>query len=440
MDGQHANRLNQEKKHPRHPVRIGIAVCLILTVIGTATALFLRGEDGVQAIALPVYPETGAQRLGANPLDPMYLGAIQDFAIRTAAVLAGGTTEENHLYAPLSLWFAMGISADCAVGPTRDELLQVMAVDAYPAEWITRQGGHLFRRLYGENEYGWFKPMNALWLDKGVAFHQAFLTSLAEQYFVESYGEDFTDPDAGRRIGDWITERTGGRLDVDVTPSPETVLSLVNVVSFSDQWQTRFDAAETKPGPFRLADGGVIEVPFMNRTDNIRLFLAEDGYTASRLEFKNGGSMVLVLPDEDQTPQSVLANPDWMKQIVDPQEERIGEVVLRIPRFDLRVEVEGIQQALETLGVEAAFDRDRADFSLLSDSRPLWIGDISQSVRVGIDEIGCVADAYTQVTYYGAARSEDRCELILDRPFLFLLLSRDHVPVVIGTVNNPLGG
>ena len=58
---------------------------------------------------------------------------------------------------------------------------------------------------------------------------------------------------------------------------------------------------------------------------------------------------------------------------------------------------------------------------------------------VTIDEEGIEAAAYTILADAGAAPPRDTAEInmVLDRPFLFVIESRDGLPLFAGIVNDP---
>ena len=65
---------------------------------------------------------------------------------------------------------------------------------------------------------------------------------------------------------------------------------------------------------------------------------------------------------------------------------------------------------------------------------------IDHAVRVGIDEEGVTGAAYTVIEpTYGSAgpQIKKKVDFILDRPFLFVITSRDGLPLFTGIVNEP---
>ena len=83
-----------------------------------------------------------------------------------------------------------------------------------------------------------------------------------------------------------------------------------------------------------------------------------------------------------------------------------------------------------------------ADFSgLLEDSRPLCISEILQKSKIDLTAEGTKAAAATVVTVMatGAAPSKEVIpkEVILNRPFAFVILSPEGAPLFLGKVMDP---
>ena len=76
---------------------------------------------------------------------------------------------------------------------------------------------------------------------------------------------DFSNDAAADAINAWTSTQTHGKIpklfdDLD----PSTVLVLANAVYFHADWQTKFNKAETRPGPFTTAAGAQVDVDYMN--------------------------------------------------------------------------------------------------------------------------------------------------------------------------------
>ena len=63
----------------------------------------------------------------------------------------------------------------------------------------------------------------------------------------------------------------------------------------------------------------------------------------------------------------------------------------------------------------------------------------ARAARIAIDEDGCIGAAFTVIESAptGTPPNPNEIDFVLDRPFLFVVSSRDHLPLFAGVVNHP---
>ncbi len=389
--------------------------------------------------AKPTYPKgIGFDDYEANrdlwaryPVEDAAWTSISDFSARSAA-LALGNTQANALYSPVSLWFALTICAESANGETRTALL-----DALGLPHDTDLGAlakAVYNRMYKDNKIGSLKLTNSLWVNESFPVKQEFLELAAEDFYAHSYHCDFSDPNTGKAMGDWLNEATVGLLGGQALETdPQTLMALFSAIYYSDQWTDEFRKENNATGNFHNADGTVSQTEYMNRTLGSHGWQTGNGWISSGLGLKNGGSMYFVLPDEGTSPADLLADPETLAEIFTQNNDGgWGEVVFQIPKFEVSDKLD-LKPVLEGMGAGIVFDYAQADFSNLSEAA-LGLSSVKQETTLSIDEKGVTAAAYTEILYCGAAPPNGRAELILDRPFLFFIKVAG-APLFVGVVN-----
>lgn len=114
-----------------------------------------------------------------NPVSAEFVGAAQAFSYDSAArLLAEGTKNRN--YSPLSLYYALALTAQGAEGKTEEEMLAVLGMKD-KAE-LAAQCGNLYRLLYRSHEYSRLKLANSLWTQQGLAFKDGFLGTAQDDF------------------------------------------------------------------------------------------------------------------------------------------------------------------------------------------------------------------------------------------------------------------
>ena len=394
-------------------------------------------EEGA-VLSAPVYPEAigyedyDAKFAAREDISESYLSAVRAFCEKSAALALSDTGGKNALVSPASLFFALAMAAEGANGDTKDQLLKALGTDD---TLLKSETGKLFRSLYFDNEIGSFKVYNSAWLDGRAEFDQDALNTLAESYYAECIAADFTGTAYKAQIAGWIRERTNGLLGGDpesFTVDPQTLMALINTLYYKDQWINRFDADKTAKANFHSADGSVVSFDFMNENGS-GSFDRTEQFTAASLQLKNG-SIRFVLPNAGITPEDILNDAAAFSSAVNGAPGGgFGEITWSIPKFDYSVELE-LSDTLKAMGITDAFVPETADFTGFTTSEKLFIGGVKQGSKIAVDENGIEAASYTEIAFAGSAMPTDHAEMILDRPFLYIV-SVGGIPAFVGIVN-----
>ena len=111
-------------------------------------------------------------------------------------------------------------------------------------------------------------------------------------------------------------------------------------------------------------------------------------------------------------------------------------VRIGLPKFEFDSEFD-LVPALQKLGVNKAFDIRQADFSDMGKCTDgnLFIGSAIHKTHIAVDEEKTKASAVTSISVDKADSAPSR-EVILDRPFVYMILDGDDLPMFIGVVAN----
>ena len=93
-------------------------------------------------------------------------------------------------------------------------------------------------------------------------------------------------------------------------------------------------------------------------------------------------------------------------------------------------------------GMPTAFRSDAANFTRMSDSKPLWIDSVVHKTYLRVDEKGTEAAAVTSVQTAGsAAPVSPPFQMTVDRPYLMALVDNDSGAILfLAAVRDPRGG
>jgi serpin B len=357
--------------------------------------------------------------------------------------------EENMFFSPYSISIALAMTYAGAEGQTADQMAQALHF-TLGAERLHPAFNHLALELEGRSKSEGIDPdqafqlsvANSIWGQAGFHFEPDFLDILAENYAAGMRLVDYQkDAESARlKINDWVSESTNQKIK-DIIPKGAldalTRLVLANAVYFKAAWMYPFEPEATRPEAFQLLDGAAVDVPMMHEQARLRSMQGE-GYRAVEIPYAGRQlSMVILLPDEGRFGEiEARLDAAWMNTAVSALQT--GEVILAMPKFTFEWS-QGLVDGLGALGMQDAFDPERADFSGMDGNRDLYITNILHKAFVAVDEAGTEAAAAT-VVIVGATSIQPTppVEFTIDRPFLFFV--RDNPTgtlLFLGRVTNP---
>ena len=282
--------------------------------------------------------------------------------------------------------------------------------------------------------------VNAIWGQEGYELLDAFLDTLAENYGSGLRLLDLAgDPETSRvTINDWVSEQTEDRIEELIPRGAVDTLTrmvLTNAIFFNAAWAEQFEEGATSDGPFFPLDGSTVTVPMMRQTESFG-YAEVDGLQAVELPYDGHEfSMVILLPAEGEFRafEETLDAPRVDAIVQDMGYTRIG---LTLPRFEFESGFK-LKEALAAMGMPVAFSPE-ADFSGMTGSRELFIGDVLHKAFVSVSEAGTEAAAATAVIMPATARQEELVAFIVDRPFVFFIRDIDTGAVLfVGRVVDP---
>lgn len=380
------------------------------------------------------------------------VAALNDFAARAYGQLAR-SSEANIIWSPASVAVALAMTRQGAVGATGTEMDGALgwtatgadpsviapAMNALTAALEARTGTF---EVNGEEVDVTLAIANSLWGQRGLAWGEDFLDTLAREFDAGMRVVDYmTDPDAARAaINDWVSQETMERIPellADGTVTRDLRLTLVNAVYMKAPWLSPFSDAATTEVDFAALDGAARRVPMMRSSGTLRY---GEGPTWQAVEIPYAGgelAMVVVLPAQGALSEVETDVADGaLDDVVAGLASR--EVNLSLPRFDIESRAE-LTELMKALGMNAAFEPGGADFSAMTAEEKLFVGFIVHQANITVDEAGTEAAAATAVGVGVTSAPVDQpVDMVVDRPFIFAI--RDTVTgavVFMGRVGDP---
>jgi serpin B len=379
----------------------------------------------------------------ASPTDQEKLASANTaFAFDLLKQITREQPGTNVFISPFSVSSVLQMVGNGAAGGTKTEMQRVLKTAGLPAETLNAAVKDLNQSLNSQTNVI-LNLANAIWYKEEFHLKPAFVSDNENFFSAKLAGVDFGKPESAQTINDWADTSTHGKIKQVVRwPfDPSTRLILANAIYFKGRWDRPFDKQSTKDHSFNVLPGGTPkQVPTMWQHGHFN-YQQGDGFQAVRLPYAGGHlQMYLFLPDINSSPAKLLAdwNADtWRDKILPKFQDKAG--TLAFPRFKLDYDVV-LNDPLKALGMRQAFDNG-ADFSAMADE-PLFVSEVKQKSFVEVNEEGTEAAAVTTVTMRATAvfRPEKPFEMIVDRPFLFVIGDDSTKSVLfMGVVHDPAG-
>jgi serpin B len=419
---------------------------LLLILLIAAVVLTLGGCGEGLSIS---YAQSDKERVASPDVLPLELTDLikgnTEFAFDLYQALKG--EEGNLFYSPYSISLALAMTWAGARAETEEQMASTLhflmsqdrlhpAFNKLDLELSSRGEG-----AKGKDGDGFrLNIVNAIWGQKDYSFLTPFLDVLAENYGAGLRLLDFINaPEESRiTINDWVGEQTEGRIE-DLIPQGVidalTRLVLTNAIYFNAAWLYPFDEDLTSDGTFHLLDGSETIVPMMSQTESLRYFDG-DGYQAIELPYDGSElAMAIMVPDAGQFDSfEDSLDAEMVSAIIGDMESR--QVALTLPKFEFESEF-SLADTLAAMGMPVAFST-AADFSGMTGTKELFIGDVLHKAFVSVDEAGTEAAAATAVVMKLTAAPEEPVKVTVDRPFIFLIYDIETEAVLfLGRVANP---
>lgn len=351
---------------------------------------------------------------------------ITDFSLR----LFRNCKEGNSVMSPLSVLYALAMTANGADGNTLTQMEEVFGTDVGSLNIMLKSCSHAL----GEE----LKCADSIWYNNASVFtpEQNFLQTNADYFGAGLFSLPF-DENTRKSINKWVEENTDGMIKdmLDTIPA-DAVMYLINALCFDAKWAEVYTDAQVSDGIFNSADGAKQNVQYMH-SDEHHYIDAENAQ--GFMKYYEGGryAFLTLLPDEGVSVNDCinsLTAENLRSYISNPA---FGVTVnAAIPKFEGDFSLE-LSDMLKAMGMTDAFDSDLADFSSMGSCEEgrLCIGRVLHKAHIEVTEQGTRAAAATAVEMKcESAMPGEVISIELNRPFVYMIVDvSSGIPVFMGS-------
>ncbi len=401
---------------------------LFLIVLSIISYSFLQCSSG---ITNPVVREL-------TPLEKQLVSSSSEFGFNLFKKINKVEAQNNIFISPLSVSMALGMALNGASGTTYDAMKSTLEFSSLTKQQINETYQSLIGLLTKSDPKVTFNIANSIWYKNTFNFKKEFIDINKKYFNAEVESLDFTNNNSVNIINNWVNEKTNGKISKIVEKIPQNIIMyLINAIYFKGTWKYEFNKKSTQQDIFNDINGNQITCNMMAQKNKF-LYYSNSDLQIIDLPYGNENfSMVVILPVWGKNVNEVIEQLDkntWNNYLSNLKKE---EGTIQLPKFKLENKYL-LNKVLKQLGMEIAFDKGKADFTIMNKSGGIYIDEVLHKTFVQVDEEGTEAAAVTSVSFGATSIGGNGFLMRVDRPFVFIIKEKNSNSILfMGKVIKP---
>ena len=389
-------------------------------------------------------PKTQITKVSLSESEAAMVNAGNELTFRMLPLLREG--QKSFLFSPLSLQYALGMTANGASGETLDQIVDALGFGT-DLDALNALCNKLLNELPAVDLGVKLKLADAILVSDQYPLLPSFKEKVEGTYYAAVENMSFDDPSTvAARINDWSKRNTNGLIDkmLDAQDiSPDDIAFLMNALYFKAPWvpegrKALFEKEATSNQEFFPGGCEVLTVPTMHTSRSLN-YADFGNFRVLEIPYANGKfAMYILLPegelvgDQPDHVPSVYGFASLMQDFpkLDWQGIRSNlkerDVNLALPKFETSSSFR-LNEALGALGVKDAFT-SAAQFDRMFQDPDLeaYIDFVIQKARISVAEWGTEAAAVTVVAMAkeSAMPIESPVDFNCNHPFAYLIAEK----------------
>lgn len=357
--------------------------------------------------------------------------------------------DDNLITSPLSLIYNLGMLVNVSSNKFKENILNYFNLSKDKFDKYLNEIYNLFLKdLYNSNNQLLTKSYisNSIWLEQSYEYNDEILKDLATIYYAYSYKVNNIDnvDKTNQLVNKFIKDQTNNLIDVDPQIEKDTIFSLLSILYLKDLWNSYgIDLSYSdKLFTFKNKDNSEKRINLLVGSYNpgkiYETSTYEMFYTSS-----NKYQIKFILPKENYDIESIF-NESVIKEVslfndyitYDENLDVFYASRILFPAFEVS-NTNQIEKLLKNIGIYSATIVDTHEFvlnsTILNNIRTI------QSSKLKVDKIG-IEGASVTITNIDATSPEPYetiyDELIINRPFGFIIQDNNGLVVFGGIINN----
>ena len=390
-------------------------------------------------------PTEQITKVDLTEAESAYAEAGNSMAVKLFGLLGKGA--KSFLLSPLSIQYALGMTANGASGETLDQIVKALGFADGSVEALNAYCNKLLNQLPAVDLDVTLSLADALLVNEACPLLPAFQKTVEQTYYAAVENMPFSDAEeVAARINDWSSRNTNGLIDKMLEAKdidPAAIAYLMNALYFKAKWAGEdplFEEGSTYEQDFYPGGCDVITVPTMHGSGQFN-YAAMKGFQMLELPYAGGKyAMYILLPEgegggdpaEDAPEMEIytfhhllqdLPSLDWKAMV---QQLKPRTVLLSLPKFETSSSFL-LNETLQALGIERAFSLEAQFDRMFDDPRvDAMINKVIQKARIAVAEWGTEAAAVTVVEMVekSAFPGDDPVQFTCDHPFAWFIAEK----------------
>ena len=342
--------------------------------------------------------------------------------------------KQNMIYSPLSIKYALSMLSEGANGNTKTQIDNVIGRLNFTKYKNIEKILSLANGIYIREDFSQYIKEN-------------FRDNMINNFDAEVKYDPFNNAD---NVNSWIENKTFGILKNVLTDDivTQSEMLLINALAIDMNWANEFDEGRTSGLPFYKENGENINATTMQKETKEEdiFYYKDDNITAITMDLKKYNDTQLefmaIMPEKNLDEYIKTITLKDVKEITNKLEKASNTpngIEISIPKFEFNYNLQ-LKEDLKRLGIEDAFNSEKADFSNMAEIG-LHVSKAIHQADIKFSEEGIRAAA---VTIFAMDKNSmllpeyQPITVRIDKPFMFLIRDKATGEIwFVGTMYEP---
>ncbi|NLW42169.1 MAG: serine protease, partial [Tissierellia bacterium] len=339
--------------------------------------------------------------------------------------------DDNTLISPISVIYALGMTANGADGNTLSEMEDTFGLS------VDELNGYLnaYLKTLASSEGAKFNIANSIWIreDENLKPSEDFLQKNKDYLDAKIFEAKF-NIDTAKEINNWVSDNTSGLIDSIIDEiSDDAMMYLINALALTAEWESPYSEDQVIEDDFTKIYNEKEKTEFM--FSKLNSYIEGENETGFLKYYKDRKyAFAALLPNEDININDYVKslNGEKVNSLLSEVEDK--ETLTTIPKFESEFSYI-LNDSLKSMGIKKAFSPEESEFSKMG--ADLFISSIIHKTYISVHELGTEAGAVTAVIMEATSMPmEEPKEVFLNRPFVYMIIdTENNVPLFLGTYN-----